>query len=58
MKVVKHILFDLDFKDWKHVFWLFVDMIKQFILLDYHDAHESYCLIKFHLKYHNERIEG
>jgi hypothetical protein len=49
----------LNFKedDWNHIGWLFRNMIKQFILGDFHEAREALYFIQIHLSYNSKRIK-
>lgn len=41
MKVIKRAL-NFDYKDWKHVGWLFGDMIKQTFKGEFHEAYDAW----------------
>lgn len=47
-------ILSFDKNDWKHVTWLFRNMIKQFIIGDFHEAKEAYYWIKIHLSYNGK----
>ncbi len=45
-------------KDWKHVWWLFKNMIKQFFIGDLHESKEAYLFLKIHLSYDSTRVDS
>jgi hypothetical protein len=53
--VIKRI-FNFDKKDWKHVGFLFFNMIKQFFKGDLHESKEACYWLKFHLTYDSKRV--
>lgn len=52
--MIKRIL-NFDKEDWKHCWWLFRNMIKQFILMDFKESEEAWLLLKLHLSYDSDR---
>lgn len=44
-----------DKNDWKHVTWLFKNMIKQLFKGDFHEAREAFIWIKIHCTYDSKR---
>lgn len=47
---------DFDKQDWKHVRWLFGNMIKQFIICEYGEAKEAFYFLKLHLTHDSTRV--
>lgn len=45
-----------DEHDWKHVRFLFWNMIKQFIIFEYGEAKDAFYFLKLHLLYDSERV--
>ena len=52
--MIKRII-NFDKEDWKHIWWLFKNMIKQFMLFNFKESHEAFLWIKIHLMYDNRR---
>ncbi|EPH89725.1 hypothetical protein D922_03393 [Enterococcus faecalis 06-MB-DW-09] len=50
MKVIKRI-FTFDSRDWKHLRFLFKNMIKQLFKGDYAEAYDAWMWIRIHLTY-------
>lgn len=55
MKTLKRI-WNFEEHDIQHISWLFKNMIKQFFLMNFHDAKESYYWIKIHLSYDSKKL--
>jgi len=53
--MIKRIL-HFDKQDWKHCWWLFRNMIKQFILLEFHESEEAWFWLKIHLTNDSKRM--
>lgn len=54
--MIKRIL-NFDKTDWKHVSFLFFNMVKQFIIMDYQESKEAWYFLKLHLMYDSNRVE-
>lgn len=55
--MIKRIV-NFDKQDWKHVSWLFNNMLKQlFIEFNWHETKESYYWIMIHLTHDSNRVE-
>jgi hypothetical protein len=55
MKIIKRILnFNKD--DWNHLWWLFKNMIKEFIAGNYDESVDAFYWIKIHFTYDSKRI--
>lgn len=54
--MIKRIM-NFDKKDWKHVSWLFRNMIKDFWLCNFEDSHESWLFLKLHLTHDHTRLK-
>jgi hypothetical protein len=44
-----------DKQDWKHCWWLFRNMIKQFLLLEFAESYEAWLLLKLHITYDSNK---
>ena len=44
--------------DWKHVFWLFKQMVKSYLTLDYQGFAEAKFFLKLHLTCDSKLIES
>jgi hypothetical protein len=53
MKQIKN--FNKD--DWKHIWWLFGNMIKQFILGNWNESKDAYYWIKIHCTYESKKVK-
>lgn len=53
--MLKRIL-NFDKQDKKHCWWLFKNMIKQFLLFEFAESKEAWLLLKFHLTYDSHRM--
>lgn len=53
--MLKRIL-NFDKQDWKHVRFLFGNMIKQWILMDYNESKEAWIFLKLHFTYDSKRV--
>lgn len=54
--MLKRIL-SFDKQDWKHIAFLFKNMIKQFFKGDIQESKEAFIWIKTHLSYDSERVD-
>lgn len=43
-------------QDWKHVWWLFRNMIKQFVLFNFSEAEESWFFLKLHFTHDHTKM--
>jgi len=50
-------IFGFDKQDWKHLRFLLINMIKQFIKGNFHESKEAYYWIKIHLSYDSKRLD-
>lgn len=49
---------NFDRQDWKHMKFLFLNMLKQFFIeLNWHEAKEAYIWMKIHLSYDSSFVE-
>ena len=56
MKTIKRVL-NFNKNDWKHVWRLFRNMIKQFLKGDFRESKEAYWWIKIHLSYDSKKVK-
>lgn len=48
---------NFDKKDWKHVSWLFKNMVKSFWLCNFEDSYESWLFLKLHFTHDHMRLK-
>lgn len=46
-----------DIQDWKHISFLFVNGIKQFLKGNFYESREAFIWLKIHLSYDSKRIK-
>lgn len=51
-------IFSFNKKDWKHIWWLFINMIKQALKFNFSESYEAWLFIKLHFTYDSKLVEG
>jgi hypothetical protein len=54
-KMVKRII-KFDNQDWKHVNFLFVNMIKQFVKGDFNESKEAFYFLRLHFTHDSQKV--
>jgi hypothetical protein len=55
MKLIKRVL-SFEKHDWKHVWFLFKNMVTQFIKGDLHESKDAFMWIKIHFTYDSQKV--
>ena len=50
-------IMNFDKKDWEHVAWLFRNIVKNFWLCEFEDAHEFWLFLKLHFTHDHTRLK-
>jgi len=50
-------IFSFNKKDWKHIWWLFINMNKQAFKTNFSESYEAWLFIKLHFKYDSKLIK-
>ncbi len=56
MKTIKRIA-NFDKTDWKHIGWLFRNIIKQFFKGEFSESYDAWMWIKIHCSYDSNRLK-
>lgn len=54
--MIKRIM-NFDKQDWKHVSWLFRNMVKNFWLCKFEDSYELWLFLKLHFTHDHTRLK-
>ena len=56
-RISKRVL-NFDKQDWKHIIFLFTNMIKQWFLMDYNESKDAWIFLKLHFTHDSDRHKG